>query len=543
MSTSTGHLRPASAREARRRALALALPVFGMLALIATLPLGGAAIAAGSALFAGTCMVGLLLAPRPPRLATAAAAVSVPVQRAVDRTIDVAEAPARVLSLVTFVAIVWFVPIRVYTLPAPGPVKLEPYRLMVILLAVALVLGAIAGSRRIRACGLRGALVALSASAVISLAVNYSAFTERLLGTEATKAATYLLTFPIVFVLVASGVRSRADIERCIKAIVVGGAVVAFCAIIETRTQYNVFNHLRTVFPFLTDTGERATEVRNGALRAEASAQHPIALGVALSLCLPLSLALIVRVRDTARRVFFTGCALVLVIGMVATISRTAFLGLAVMLLVGLMTERKRLTRLWPLTIVLLIAAHTVLPGGLGRLYHAFFPKGGITAEQSVRAGGVGSGRLADIHPALKLVQSHAFFGTGDPLPPPPDLAQNPAETVDAAPPDPIIFDDQYLTSLVGHGVFGLGVVLWLVGAMVFTLVRASRRAHGSLPLLSACTASVAGFAAAMLTFDAFAFVQCSIFFFVIAALGLRLAQISGLTGRSRPDYAEATPA
>ena len=52
------------------------------------------------------------------------------------------------LSLVAFVAIVWFIPIRVYTLPAPGPVKLEPYRLMVLLLAVALVLGAIAGSRQ-----------------------------------------------------------------------------------------------------------------------------------------------------------------------------------------------------------------------------------------------------------------------------------------------------------------------------------------------------------------------------------------------------------
>ena len=111
-------------------------------------------------------------------------------------------------------------------------------------------------------------------------------------------------------------------------------------------------------------------------------------------------------------------------IGMVATISRTAFLALAVMLLVGLMTERRRLMRLWPLAIVLLIAAHTVLPGGMGRLYHSFFPKGGIAAEQSVRAGGVGSGRLADLHPALKLVQAHAFFGTGDPLPPPPDLVR-----------------------------------------------------------------------------------------------------------------------
>ncbi len=139
----------------------------------------------------------------------------------------------------------------------------------------------------------------LSASAVISLAVNYSSFTERMLGTEATKAATYLLTFPIVFVLVASGVRSRADVERCIKAIVVGGALVALAAIIETRTQYNVFNHLRTVFPFLQDTGERAAEVRNGAIRAEASAQHPIALGVALSLAVPLSLAMAMRVRDS----------------------------------------------------------------------------------------------------------------------------------------------------------------------------------------------------------------------------------------------------
>jgi hypothetical protein len=528
VSASTGHLRPASAGEARRRALALALPVLGVLALIATLPLGGAAIAVGSGIFAGTCAVGLLLAPRPARLAIA----NVPTPLA--RAVDVVEAPARALSLVAFVAIVWFIPIRVYTLPAPGPVKLEPYRLMVILLGAALLLGAISGARRIRTCGLRGALLTLSASAVISLAVNYSSFTERLLGTEATKAATYLLTFPIVFVLVASGVRSRADVERCIKAIVLGGAVVAFCAIVETRTGYNVFNHMRSAFPFLQDTGFRSTEVRNGALRAEASAQHPIALGVALSLCLPLALALALRVRDTARRILFGGAALVLTIGMVATISRTAFLALAVMLLIGLMTERRRLVRLWPLAFVLLIAAHTVLPGGMGRLYHSFFPKGGIASEQSVRAGGVGSGRLADLDPALKLVQTHAFFGTGDPLPPPPDLVQSPIDTVDSAPPDPIIFDDQYLTSLVGHGVIGLGAVLWLVGAIVFRLVRASRRARGSLPVLSACTASVAGFAAAMLTFDAFAFVQCTIFFFTIAALGLRLAHFTGLDGKAR---------
>ena len=44
MSASTGHLRPGSAGEARRRVLALALPVLGLVALIASLPVGGAAI-------------------------------------------------------------------------------------------------------------------------------------------------------------------------------------------------------------------------------------------------------------------------------------------------------------------------------------------------------------------------------------------------------------------------------------------------------------------------------------------------------------------
>ena len=225
MSASTGHLRPGSAGEARRRAFALALPVLGVLALIATLPVGGAAIAVGAARLRRHLRRRAAARPAP----GAARGRRTGPGAARPRAIDAVEAPARALSLVAFVAIVWFIPIRVYTLPAPGPVKLEPYRLMVILLAVALLLGAISGARRIRTCGVGGALLTLSASAVISLAVNYSSFTERALGTEATKAATYLLTFPIVFVLVASGVRSRADVERCLKAIIVGGAVVAFC--------------------------------------------------------------------------------------------------------------------------------------------------------------------------------------------------------------------------------------------------------------------------------------------------------------------------
>lgn len=126
MSASTGHLRPGSPGEARRRALALAVPVLGLVALIATLPLGGAAIAAGSALFAGTCIAGLLLAPRPPRLATATVAVAANVRAPIARAVEAVEAPARALSLVAFVAIVWFIPIRVYTIASPARSSSSP---------------------------------------------------------------------------------------------------------------------------------------------------------------------------------------------------------------------------------------------------------------------------------------------------------------------------------------------------------------------------------------------------------------------------------
>ena len=56
-----------------------------------------------------------------------------------------------------------------------------------------------------------------------------------------------------------------------------------------------------------------------------------------------------------------------------------------------------------------------------------------------------------------------------------------------------------------------------------------SGREHRTGPeadLVSACAIACAGFATAMLFFDAFAFVQATLVFFIIAAIGLRLRQL-----------------
>ena len=49
-----------------------------------------------------------------------------------------------------------------------------------------------------------------------------------------------------------------------------------------------------------------------------------------------------------------------------------------------------------------------VLPGTLGAIKNSFLPAGGLVAEQQSMPGASGSGRLADLGPALQEWQAEA---------------------------------------------------------------------------------------------------------------------------------------
>ena len=95
---------------------------------------------------------------------------------------------------------------------------------------------------------------------------------------------------------ICSVVRSAAGVVAFTQFIVSGVAVVAFFAILEQRTGFNVFDHVRSVFRSCNSKG-RLTSVRFGLIRAVGSADHPIALGVLFAMSLPLGLGLASRDR------------------------------------------------------------------------------------------------------------------------------------------------------------------------------------------------------------------------------------------------------
>ncbi|HJQ73411.1 MAG TPA: O-antigen ligase family protein [Gaiellaceae bacterium] len=426
------------------------------------------------------------------------------------------------------VLVVWAVPIKTYRLPVNLPFSLEAYRLVLILFLGAWIVGIVSGVLGISAAGLAKPVALLGVVGVLSIVANTTALSQAGLESQAIKSLSYFLSFLVAYLLVCSTISSLGAVELVVKALVLGGAAVAVAAVYEARTGYDVFNHLHQWFSFLEPTRAiKAAAKRGTRLRVRASAQHPIALGAALTMTMPLAVYLASRAREQLGRLFWAAAAVLLLVGALVTVSRTvALMGLA-MLVVVLLLRRHLVARYWPAGIVLLAAVHVAAPHTLGSLYHSFLPQGGLYHSQAARPGEIGSGRIADIGPGLRSWKEAPVFGhglgTGKT-----SGSTEPGTIVDPKTGAPIIFDDQYLNSLVSIGFLGLVGVLWFVWGAVVRLVRGAQRLAGAPgDLVAACAAACAGFGAGMLTFDAFAFVQCTLIFFLIAALGLRARELA----------------
>jgi hypothetical protein len=427
------------------------------------------------------------------------------------------------------VLVVWIVPIKTYRLPVNLPFSLEIYRLVLIVFLGAWLVGLATGALGVSAAGMAKPLALLGAVGVLSIIANTTALSRAGLESQAIKSLTYFLSFIVAYLLVCSTITSLGAVELVVRTLVLGAAVIAVFAVYEARTGYDVFDHLQKWFSFMHPTHVIQPAHRRGSrLRVRASAQHPIALGAALTMAMPLAVYLASRARENLARLLWGAAAVLVLVGALVTVSRTIVLMAVAMVVVALLVRRRIVARYWPAALLLVAAVHVAAPHTLGSLYHAFLPQGGLYQSQAARNGQIGSGRIADIAPGLRSWRQAPLFGhglgTGKTA-----GSTEPGAITDPKTGAPIIFDDQYLNSLVSIGFLGLVGVLWFVWGAVGRLVRTARRVSGaSGDLVAACAVACAGFGAGMLTFDAFSFVQCTLLFFLVAALGLRTRQLAG---------------
>jgi polysaccharide biosynthesis protein PslJ len=413
-------------------------------------------------------------------------------------------------ALTTLLLVVLFIPIRRYALPGNLPFQLEPYRLLVLTLGLGWFASLLVDpSVRLRRSGFEAPIALIVIGILASDIANPARV--NLLSADVAKTLTFTFSYLLVFYLMVSVTRTPERVERFVRVLVGGGAVVAVAAIYEYRTGYNVFNHIADLIPVLQPSGPPMVAERGGRMRVYASAQHPIALGAALVLLLPLAIYL-ARTSGKKRWSVIGG---LLLMGALATLSRTGIIMLVVLSFV-LVRLRPELKRFWPILIPLFAVVHVALPNTLGSIVGSFHPKGGLVASEQVGKGTYGSGRLADLGPGLHETKSHPLFGEG--------FGTRITEWGRANAP---ILDDQWLATLLETGLLGIFSWIWLFGRAYRRLARRARSDDSSQGwLVAALAASIIAFPIGMMTYDAFSFIQVNLMVYVLLALGAVMLQL-----------------
>jgi O-antigen ligase len=424
-------------------------------------------------------------------------------------------------SLVALILlVVLFVPIGRYKLPGSLPFNLELYR-VVVALVVTIWLASLLIDRRVRLrrTPFDAPLLLLAACIIVSEIVNpnrvnpYSSFVA--------KTLTFYLSFWLVYYVTATTIRSRDSVSFLLKLLAFGGSLIGLFAVIEQRTGFNIFDHLHSVLPILTfDPLFTDTLRRGGNLRVLGPSEHPIALGAMLIMILPLT---VYFARTSTRRWWF-GAALI-VLGSLASGSRTAITMLVAEIVIFLRLKPKETKRLWPLCVPAIVVVHAFLPGAIGTFRAAFFPKGGIIAEQSQLASNenaqLAGGRIRQLRPMIAEAGHHPLFGeglgtriTGFDVP----LA------IRNAP----ILDNQWLNNLLDVGYVGLFLWLWLFVRAIRRLMRESRNARDDDDawLFAGLAAAMTAFPIGMLTFDAYGFTQVFFVFWILLGLSAAMLMI-----------------
>ena len=421
--------------------------------------------------------------------------------------------------LASVLVVVLFIPIRRFEFPGSLPIALEPYRLLVGLVLLAWIASLLTDPRvRVRRSGLEGPVALITISVFGSIVVNPSGVAG--VPAEVTKAAMFFLSFVLFFYFMVSVVRDWDDVDRIVRLLVLGGAIVAGFALVEYRTSWSIFDQFAHI-PFLQKINLPIEDPRGGRPRPYGSAEHPIALSALLVILLPLVIYVVRR----HGRIWWLAAAFLLM-GMVSTVSRTGVMMLVVALLSLLWMRPRQVWRWLPLLIPLVLATKVVAPGAIGSLRYQFNPAGGIIANQSTSRGNIQAGnRLTDIGPVFSDVARKPVFGIGYGV-------RVRGSTVKTG----RVLDDQWLGTLYDTGFAGLLGWAWLV---VRYCRRVARSARGDTTpegwLKVGLVASVLSFSVGMVTFDAFSFIQVTFVFYTLLALGAIIAIRPDLSGARSP--------
>lgn len=406
---------------------------------------------------------------------------------------------------------IMLVPIRRYALPIDVGFALEPYRILISVLLVAVAIGLISGRLTWKPIVWGWPIAIFLWTMYSSLMFNAVPATESGAIFGGFSNVFQLGFFLSVMIIVRQLLTTERQVHSFLLLLVILGAVVGAFAFAERVTGFNIFLQLQNFLP-LELLRDDASSVRAGGNRSYASSQHPIALSVLFCMLVPIALYL-VRFgpwprQPFNRKLFFIASIGLMMLGLLSAVSRTGIVVLVVMFVYVLILRPKLAGLLAAIGLPFVVVMAAVLPKLFESTVGSLLNLEALIASQYASVGMAGQGRLADIGPAMEEFAEDPFFGVG--------IGSRVVVGVDR---NAQILDNQWLGTLLETGALGsIGMIALLVYPafrmvrFAFTTTAPTHRAF----LVFAIGASALGFAVACYFYDAFAFMQTFLVLFIL---------------------------
>lgn len=324
-----------------------------------------------------------------------------------------------------------------------------------------------------------------------------------------TRIITFIVEYIAIFYLAFWTVRDSSARARMVMVLVVAMGLVAAYGLVEAVTHQNYVNAIDT--GLAKDDVARRVFTRADLTRARSMFEHPISLGTALAMTLPLALHITTFARPRAGRLVGWVALVLMLACLVATVSRgpylAAILALATVYLAG-GAKKVRARMVIGLTG---FATVVVLFGWplVERVFSTF------AIDASVQS------RLVDYPRVLRIFAAHPLLGQG--------LGSlNPSSFA--------YVDNYFLKTLAELGLVGVATLVGLLVSVMIALSLALRRlsAGPERSLAAAALGAAAAFILQTATFDSFSFSKSSGVFWLIVAIGMSVCADAGLTVRRR---------
>jgi O-antigen ligase len=344
---------------------------------------------------------------------------------------------------------------------------------------------------------------------VMAIAASYvSAMIRPIPPDEATSAERGLLMTAawVGFALLAAdGIGTADRLETLMRRLAGAGAALAAVGVLQFFTGFDPVAHIH--LPGLVANGDLvAIQERSGFRRVAGTATHPIEFGVTLALILPIAIAMAMNARADVRRTAWAKVWLIAV-ALPMSLSRSGFVvaGIALLLFVPTWTKAQR-RRAMVLVPVPAGARPLAVPGLLGTVKSLFL---NISSDPSYTA------RTQRYGIAGHFISQRPLFGRG---------------FFTFLPKNYLILDNAYLGAAIEIGIVGV-LALLIVFAVGVVTARGARRLSASdeqRRLAQALAGSIAGAAASLATYDAFAFPMSTVVTFVLIGAAGATWRIAG---------------